>query len=215
MNDRDDVTVLLTRWRQGDRRALRQLMPVVYTELRRIADRSMVRERGDHTLQATALVHEAFVRLFEGQPPTVKDRRHFYALAARVMRRVLVDHARTLKAARRGGGALKISLEQAEEPVSSPVTDLLDLDQALTALAKVDRRKARIVEMRFFAGLEVKETAELLGVSVPTVLADSRIARAWLWDRISGAAAVDQHASGEHPAGGQRIGEQPIGEQPS
>ncbi len=144
----------------------------------------MQSERGDHTLQATALVHEAYLRLVEGQPPNIKDRRHFYALAARVMRRVLVDHARGLRAARRGGGALKMSLESADEPMVTPVVDLLALDQALTALAKIDRRSAQVVELRFFGGLEVKETAALLGVSEPTVLTDTRLARAWLWDHI-------------------------------
>ena len=184
MKQSEDVTTLLTRWREGDRRALRELMPVVYAELRRLAVRSMQSERGDHTLQATALVHEAYLRLAEGLPPNIKDRRHFYALAARVMRRVLVDHARSLKTARRGGGALKVTLDATEEPKVPPATDLLALDQALTALAKVDRRMARVVEMRFFGGLEVKETAALLGVSESTVLVDTRLARAWLWDHI-------------------------------
>lgn len=179
-----DVTDLLARWRDGDRQALRELMPLVYTELRRLADRSMQAERRDHTLQATALVHEAYMRLMDAQPPSVHDRGHFYALAARLMRRILVDHARKVKAARRGGGALKVQLDKADFGLPPQSTDLLALDEALDALAEIDTRKAKVIELRFFGGLEVKETAQLLGVSVPTVVVDTRIARAWLSERM-------------------------------
>ncbi len=177
-----DVTTLLGRWRGGDSKALRELFPIVYKELRRIAESAMQRERDDHTLEATGLVHEAFLRLAGGHAPNLEDRGHFFALAARLMRRILVDHARGLKTARRGGGQIHLSLEHAEEGhTTQPSIDLLALDEALTALSAVDRRKARVVEMRFFAGMDVDETAGLLGVSVPTVVADTRFARAWLF----------------------------------
>ena len=185
-SDADEITGLLDRWGSGDASALRELMPVVYAELRRLAGHAMRGERGDHTLQTTALVHEAYMRLAGGRPPMVGDRRHFYALAARLMRRILVDHARGLNAARRGGGALKVPLEQVDAPALAPGTDLLAVDQAIDALAKVDARKAKVVELRFFGGLDVKETARILEVSVPTVVADTRMARAWIYDRIEG-----------------------------
>lgn len=181
-----DVTTLLHRWRHGDRRALRELFPVVYGELRRIAEGAMHRERGDHTLEATALVHEAFVRLASGQAPTLEDRSHFFALAARLMRRILVDHARGLHAERRGGSLVKVPLDEADQLVGeSGQVDLLALDEALSALAAVDKRKARVIELRFFGGLDVDETARLLAVSVPTVVADTRFAKAWLYARLA------------------------------
>lgn len=187
-----DVTTLLGRWRGGDSKALRELFPIVYKELRRIAENAMQRERDDHTLEATGLVHEAFLRLAGGQAPNLEDRGHFFALAARLMRRILVDHARGLKTARRGGGQVHLPLdpvlgEHAEAGYTAqPSVDLLALDEALTALSSIDRRKARVIEMRFFAGLEVDETAELLGVSAPTVVTDTRFARAWLFAYLDG-----------------------------
>lgn len=164
-------------------------MPLVYSELRALADRSMRRERRDHTLEPTALVHEAYLRLAGGRPPALADRGHFYALSARLMRRILVDHARGARAGRRGGGGFKVPIDEVEPgapelATSAPVLDLLALDQALSELAEIDPRKARIIELRFFGGLELKETARLLEVSVPTVVADSRLARAWLAARV-------------------------------
>ncbi len=182
----DDITTLLGRWRGGDRRALYELFPRVYSELRRLAQSAMHGERDEHTLQATALVHEAYLRLASGQAPSLDDRGHFFALSARLMRRILVDHARGAHAVRRGGGALKVPLEEAASAAEAPAVDLLALDQALTALAAIDRRKAKVVELRFFGGLPVEETAALLGVSVPTVVADTRFARAWLFARLEG-----------------------------
>ena len=183
--DSTEITPLLARWSDGDLTALRELMPIVYAELRRLADRAMQRERPDHTLQTTALVHEAYLRLARGIPPELEDRNHFFALMARLMRRVLVDHARGLKAERRGGDqALKVPIEGIQLRQDRPVVDLIALDQALDALGKIDERKVRVIELRFFGGLEVKETASILDVSVPTVINDTRMARAWLYSWI-------------------------------
>jgi len=186
MHPAQEVTNLLARWRDGDRGALAALTPMVYAELHRLAARALARERPDHTLQPTALVHEAFLRLHGGRPADCRDRLHFFTLAARLMRRILVDHARQLKAARRGAGSLKLSLDNAWElPAADPGTVLLSLDAALDELAATDARKARVVELRFFGGLSVTETAAALGVSAPTVILDTRLARAFLFDRLT------------------------------
>ncbi len=182
-----DVTGLLSLWREGDSSAVSALMPAVYAHLRRLAERAMRGERRDHTLQATALVHEAFVRLAEGAPIQWNDRRHFYAVAAGMMRRILVDHARTLCAARRGGGWQKTQLADSYGSGDPPCVDLLALDEALDRLHRVDARKARVVELRFFGGMSVAETAEALSVSKPTVILDTRLARAWLFSRLEDA----------------------------
>ncbi|HEV2844982.1 MAG TPA: ECF-type sigma factor [Thermoanaerobaculia bacterium] len=192
MNPAHEVTQLLARWRAGDRGALEALTPLVYAELHRLAARALARERPDHTLQATALVHEAFLRLHGGQPAACHDRLHFLTLAARLMRHILVDHARQLKAARRGAGAVKLSLDAIGElPDGGPGPDLLALDAALEELAAADARKARVVELRFFGGLSVEETATALGVSIPTVILDTRLARAFLFDRLRPGSAVE------------------------
>ena len=175
-----EITRLLARWSQGDAAALDAVVSLVYAELRRIAAQSMRDERADHTLQATALVHEAFLRLARTAHVEVHDREHFYALVARTMRRVLVDHYREVVAARRGGGAPHVALEQAAEARAGRLDDLLGLDDALAQLERLDRRKARVIELRFFAGLDVRETARALSVSVPTIVSDTRVARAWL-----------------------------------
>jgi RNA polymerase sigma-70 factor, ECF subfamily len=182
-----EVTDLLIRWGEGDRGALATLTPLVYAELRRLAARALSRERPDHTLQPTALVHEAFLRLHGGRPASCGDRLHFLSLAARLMRCILVDHARSRNAARRGNGALKLALDGIAEPSVSPAwpVDLLDLDAALSELAAADARKARVIELRFFGGLSVEETAEVLDVSMPTVILDTRLARAFLFDRLA------------------------------
>lgn len=186
----DEVTDLLVRWGEGDQGALATLTPLVYSELRRMAARALARERPDHTLQPTALVHEAFLRLHGGRPASCHGRLHFLSLAARLMRCILVDHARSRNAARRGDGALKLPLDGIAEPAISPISpispvDLLDLDAALSELAAADTRKARVVELRFFGGLSVDETAEVLGVSMPTVILDTRLAKAFLFDRLT------------------------------
>ena len=182
------ITRLLDRWSDGDTGVLAELMPLVYADLRRLAGRSLRRERPDHTLQPTALVHEAYMRLAKSAPPDLGDREHFLCLAARLMRQILVDHARRAKADRRGGEAPKVPLEEhfeeAERRETLPAVDLLALDEALKALANLEPRKARVIELRFFGGFEVKEVAKLLEVSVPTVVTDTRVARAWLLARI-------------------------------
>ena len=174
-----DVTTLLEAWRGGDERALDRLMPVVYDELRTLARSYLRRERPDHTLQATAVTHEAYLRLVEKTHPRWQGRLHFFAVAAQVMRRVLVDHARGRLAAKRGGGAVKVSLEDGDATVE-PQLDVLDLDAALTRLTEHDPRKARVIELRYFGGLTARETAEVLEVSEETVNLDSRFARSWL-----------------------------------
>jgi RNA polymerase sigma factor (TIGR02999 family) len=194
---RADVTDLLSRWRQGDEGAVAELMPAVYGELHRLAHRAMRGERGDHTLQATALVHEAYLRLADGAAPAWRDRVHFFAVAARTMRRILVDHARRLKAARRGGGAPQVTLAEDAAPAPPPTVDLLDLDDALAELAHRDARKARVVELYLFAGLTAAETAAVLEVSEPTVRLDARLARAWLLDRLHRPAGEARAASAQ------------------
>lgn len=180
-----EITGVLEEWSRGDREALGRLMPMVYTQLHRLASRTMRSERRDHTLQATALVHEAFLRFAGMSAPSWCDRRQFYAMAAQLMRHTLVDHARGAKTERRGGGWRKITLGELEGGRDSPV-DLLAIDEALEELARLDERKARVVELRFFGGLSVEETAEVLAVSKPTVVLDTRLARAWLYSRIRG-----------------------------
>lgn len=186
-----DVTGLLARWGHGDPEALGELMSVVYIHLHQLAERAMRSERQDHTLQATALVHEVFLRLAEAAPQVWRDRSHFYAVAARLMRRILVDHARHLAAERHGGGWHKITLGDMDGARDVPQVDLLALDEALNRLARVDARKVRVIELRFFGGMSVAETAEILEVSEPTVVLDTRLARAWLYTRIQGAASAN------------------------
>jgi RNA polymerase sigma factor (TIGR02999 family) len=191
-----EVTALLARWRRGDEAAVAELMPVVYGELHRLASTAMRGERRDHTLQATALVHEAYLRLAGGVTPAWRDRLHFYAVAARTMRRILVDHARRQRSARRGGGAAQVTLADDALPSAPPAVDLLDLDDALEELACHDRRKARVVELYLFAGLTAAETAAALEVSEPTVRLDVRLARAWLVRRLHAARAGAAAAGG-------------------
>lgn len=185
MAEKDEITALLVRWRGGDEAAFERLMPLVYDELRRLAERHMRAERPDHTLQATALVHEAYVRLI-GIEADWQDRAHFLSLAARLMRRVLVDHAKAAHRQKRGGGAKKLSLDDVALVSPQPSSDLLDLDDALNRLAEIDERKARAVELHYFAGLTYDETAEVLGVSPATVDRDLRMARAWLYAEVRG-----------------------------
>ncbi|MCL4781417.1 MAG: sigma-70 family RNA polymerase sigma factor [Bryobacterales bacterium] len=183
-----DVTTLLARWSSGDAGALEQLTPIVYDELRRIARRHLARERKDHTLQSTALVHEAYLRLIGGSASEYHNRQHFFAVAAQVIRRVLVDHARAVNAAKRGGGAQKILLEDQPEASSPPenVAEVLALHEALERLAAFDQQQERIVELRYFAGLSIEETAEVLGISAATVKRDWVMARAWLARELKG-----------------------------
>jgi RNA polymerase sigma factor (TIGR02999 family) len=182
---RHDLSRLLDRWTKGDAEALKALVPLVYAELRRLAHHRLRQERKDHTLQTTALVHEAYLRLAQHPPRTVNDRKHFLALAAGVMRQVLVDHAREKQAAKRDG-RIKLELQPEMMPVPAPDVDLLALDRALDALAKLDARQSKIVELRFFAGLSIEDTSEVLGMSPATVKRDWVTARAWIYRSMTG-----------------------------
>jgi RNA polymerase sigma factor (TIGR02999 family) len=180
------ITGLLIDWRNGDQGALEQLIPLVHDELRRVARRHMARERAGHTLQATALVNEAYVRLIDIKQVNWQDRAHFFAMSSRLMRRILVDFARAKGYQKRGGDAQKVSFDEGLVVSSEPGQDLAALDDALTALAAFDARKAQVVEMRFFGGLSVEETAEALKVSVDTVMRDWKLAKAWLLRELKG-----------------------------
>ncbi len=175
-----DVTQLLLNWSKGDRVALDQLMPVVHQELRKIATSYLRSERPGHTLQPTALINEAYLRLTNQSFPEWQSRKHFYGIAAQLMRQVLVEHARSHGAAKRGGGAQKLSLDEALAYSSERASSLVALDEALTELAKFDQRKAGIIELRYFGGLSTEETADLLGISLATVGREQRLAQAWL-----------------------------------
>jgi RNA polymerase sigma-70 factor, ECF subfamily len=179
-----DVTKLLRDWTGGDRSALDRLMPVVYEELRRTAAAYMHRERTGHTLQATALINEAYLRVIDLTRIEWRDRTHFFALCAQMMRRILVDHARSRNYLKRGGGARPITLDDCMA-IGEPTAELLALDDALNALAIRDHRKARVVELRFFAGLSVDETATVLEVSPQTVLRDWSLSKTWLAREMS------------------------------
>ena len=179
-------TTLLLAWGRGDETALDQLIPLVHDELRRLARRHMAGERPGHTLQATALVNEAYLRLIEVNQVRWQNRAHFFAMASRVMRRILVDAARARGYQKRGGGAETVSLDEALLVSGEPRQDLVALDDALNALAAFDLRKSQVVEMRFFGGLRVEETAAALHVSADTVMRDWRLAKAWLVRELSG-----------------------------
>jgi RNA polymerase sigma factor (TIGR02999 family) len=180
-----EITNMLQDWSEGDREVPARLMPLVYDELRRLALSYLRRERPDHTLQPTALVNEAYLRLADQSNVGFHDRAHFFGVAAKVMRRILVDHARRHHAEKRGGLNHKVPLEDLAATPAGFDFDLVALDDALQALAAQDKRKSRIVELRFFGGLSVEETAEVLGVSAPTVKNDWRIAKAWLRRELS------------------------------
>jgi RNA polymerase sigma factor (TIGR02999 family) len=179
-----DVSVLLRAWSDGDSAALDQLTPIVYDELHRLARRYLRSERRDHSLQTTALVNEAYLRLVDHTRMEWQDRAHFFAVSAQVMRRILVDHARR-RNIKRGRGMRHVSLDEATIIGAERSTDLAALDDALTLLAERDPRKAKVVEMRFFGGLSVEESAEVLGVSPVTVMRDWRTAKAWLYRELS------------------------------
>ena len=175
-----EITGLLRRWSQGDRAALDQLMPILYQELRKLAAGYLRRERVDHTLQPTALINEAYLRLIRQDFPAWQSRRHFYGVAAQLMRQILVEHARARAAEKRGGDRQKVSLDDALAFSAERAAELVALDEALTTLAGFDERKVRIIEMRYFAGLSLEETAEALGLSVATIGHEVRLTRAWL-----------------------------------
>jgi RNA polymerase sigma factor (TIGR02999 family) len=181
-----EVTELLRRWSRGDVAARESLVPLVYDELRRLARYYLASQRSDHTLQSTAIVHEAYLRLAGRDTVHWENRGHFFAVAAQLMRRILVDHARKRNAAKRGGAQLTLLVDEAVEPSSQRELDLVALDDALKALAELDARQSRIVELRFFGGLSIEDTSRLLEISPATVKREWSTARAWLYEEISG-----------------------------
>ncbi len=189
MSDREsgsDVTQLLLAWQSGDRDALDRMLPLVYDELHRLAAGYLRRERSDHTLQPTALVHEAYLRLVRQRQVDWRNRAQFLGVAAGMMRRILVNHARDRSAAKRAGGREQVSLSLVADGGGAPDVDLIALEDALGRLASLDARKARVVELRFFGGLAMDEIGEVLGVSRATVEREWSFARAWLYDAIEG-----------------------------
>lgn len=180
-----NVTQLLISWGSGDKEALDKLLPVVYDELRKQAARYLRRERVGHTLQTTALIHEAYLRLVDQKNVHWQNRAQFFGLAAQLMRRILVDHARTKKRAKRGGSDIRVSLTGAKVLAKSKDLDVVALDEALDRLAQIDEQQSKIVELRFFSGLTVEETAEVLSISPATVKRDWSMAKAWLHRELS------------------------------
>ena len=180
MVSRPDVTALLGDWSRGDRSALDRLLPLVYAELRRVAARQLRDERSDHTLQPTALVHEAYMRLVDQREGDWQNRAHFFGVSAQVMRRILVDHARRRAASKRGDGVRCVSIDEARDVAAASEIPILELDGALGRLEKVDAELARIVELRAFGGLTIEEAAHVLSVSPSTAKRDWRTAKAWL-----------------------------------
>ena len=184
------VTQLLIDWKLGDARALDQLMPLVYQELRKLAARYLRSERVNHTLEPTALLHEAYLRMIDQSMPAWQNRAHFFGVAARLMRQILVDNARSHKASKRGASLQRIALSDARVATDSDRPTVLALDEALTKLAAFDERKARVIEMRVFGGMSVEDTALALGVSEPTIKRDMRFAQAWLRSELQAAIFV-------------------------
>ena len=181
-----EITRLLKAWSEGDDAALEKLTALVYEELHRVARRYMMAERPDHTLQTTALIHEMYLRLVDARQVNWTDRAHFFAVCAQLMRRILIDFARSRHYQKRGGGARRLPLDEALLVAAEPSADIVALDDALKVLAGVDERKSRVVELRFFGGLSVEETAKVLKVSPETVMRDWKLAKLWLLREMSG-----------------------------
>ena len=184
-----EITQLLAEWSDGNQTALDKLYPLVYDELHKMADRYMKRERKDHTLQTTALINEAYVRMVDQKNVHWENRAHFFAISAQIMRRILIDHARRHHYAKRGGGALKVSLDETAIVAGDPASDMLLLDEALNRLAEIDPRRGQVVELRYFGGLNNEEIAGVLKISENTVTRDWNMARAWLYQELSGSVA--------------------------
>ena len=182
---RHQITELLAEWREGNQSALDELYPLVYDELHRLARRYMSRERRDHTLQTTALINEAYVRMVDQKNVNWANRSHFFAISAQIMRRILIDHARRNAYAKRGGGAQQVSLEEVAALVPEQGRELMRLDEALKSLAEQDPRRSQVVELRYFGGLNNEEIAGVLQVSENTVTRDWNMARAWLYQQLS------------------------------
>lgn len=197
MSQNQDVTVLLSALTRGEDGAASKLIPVVYDELRRLAASYMRRERVEHTLQATALVHEAYLKLVEQRSVTWQSRSHFFGVAAQLMRRILIDHARGHARQKRGGEQKKVSLDEAFVFSEQHADELLAVDDSLNRLAKLDPRQARVVELRFFGGLNVEEAGEVLGISPKTVKRDWSMAKAWLYADLKERHGIDAAAVGE------------------
>jgi RNA polymerase sigma factor (TIGR02999 family) len=185
-SDADNVTRLLADWGNGDEQALEELLPLIYNELRHLAHNFLYRERPGHTLQTTALVHEAYLKLIDQRDAHWQNRAHFFAIAAQAMRRILIDSARRHTAAKRGGRAERVSLDEVAEISLEPDNSLLALDEALNALAEIDQQQSRIIELRYFGGLTIEETAEVLKTSPATVKREWAMARAWLYKAVTG-----------------------------
>ena len=196
MSESQEVTLLLSALTNGEDGAASKLIPVVYDELRRLAGSYMRKERVDHTLQATALVHEAFLKLVEQRSVNWQSRAHFFGVSAQLMRRILIDHARGHTRQKRGGEQKKVSLDEAFV-FSEQADELLAVDESLNLLAKIDPRQARVVELRFFGGLSVEEAAEVLGISPKTIKRDWSIAKAWLYADLKERHGIDAAAMGE------------------
>ena len=184
-----EITQLLAEWSNGNQTALDKLYPLVYDELHKMANRYMKRERKDHTLQTTALINEAYVRMVDQKNVHWENRAHFFAISAQIMRRILIDHARRHHYAKRGGGALKVSLDETAIVAGDPASDMLLLDEALNRLAEMDPRRGQVVELRYFGGLNNEEIAGVLKISENTVTRDWNMARAWLYQELSGSVA--------------------------
>ncbi len=184
-NSTNEITKLLHDWQGGDRAALDALVPLIYKELRRLAHCELRKERPDHILQSTALVHEAYFRLVGQTVPQWESRTHFFAIAAQLMRQILVDYARRRRASKRGSGAFMLTLDDAVALPQRKDVDIVAVDEALNTLAEVDPRQSRVVELRFFAGLSLEETSEAMGIATATVQRDWTVARAWLYREIS------------------------------
>lgn len=185
MDTSPDITDMLIAWSKGDRDALEQLTPMVYRELKRLAGSYLRRERGEHTLQPTALAHEAYIKLIDQQNVQWQNRAHFFGIAAQAMRRILVDHARERLAEKRGSGGAQISLDEAIEVSDRRAGQLVALDDALQALSELDPQKCRVVELKYFGGLTLEEMAEILGLSRATVVREWRMAKAWLYGELN------------------------------
>jgi RNA polymerase sigma factor (TIGR02999 family) len=184
-DDPENVTRLLQDWSAGNERALEDLLPLIYNELRHLAHNFLYRERSGHTLQTTALVHEAYLKLIDQKDARWQNRSHFFAIAAQAMRRILIDSARRHAAMKRGGPQEKLSLDEVPDLSLEPNTRLLALDEALTALAEIDLEQSRIVELRYFGGLTIEETAEVMKTSPATVKREWAMARAWLYQALT------------------------------
>ena len=180
-----DITDMLLDWGKGDKAALDRVMPLIYNELRRLAHRQMRRERAGDTMQTTSLINEAYLRLIDYERVQPQDRSHFFAIAAQAMRRILIERARSRRTAKRGSGGQKVSLDDAADLVDDRAANLVALDDALTSLATIDPRKAQIVELKYFGGMTIDETAKALGVSTPTVERDWQMAKIWLRREIT------------------------------